>query len=163
MNCQECEVALGMEETAVWVEEHLAVCAECRGLAEEIRANAAGFEAMGNEELAGVRGGVMARIWKERASRRVLRWGWALATAAAVVAMIAVSRSWREETIVIPAVKVASVPSNELVRPDEKVFVLPVVAHKKKLQKRASLMVKMLTDDPDVVIYWEIGTKEGSE
>lgn len=160
MNCLECEAALGMEESSVGVEEHLAGCAECRGLAAEIRSNSAAFEAMGNEELPGVRGRVMARIQM----RAGLRWGWALAAAAAVVVMIGMSRGWREERMAIPPVKVASAPSeSKVVRPDEKVVVLPAVAHKKKVVRGRPLMVKMLTDDPDVVIYWEIGTKEGSE
>jgi hypothetical protein len=177
MNCRECEVALGMEELSAEVEEHLAGCAECRGLAGEIRSNSAAFEAMENEELPGVRGGVMARIQR----RRVLRWGWALAAAAAVVLMIGVSRSWREEKIVTPPEKVAggrvdegrsllkrgtdsSVPSGKRFVSRRRVAGDRVVSPPfQQTPKSQTLMVKMLTDDPDVVIYWEIGTKEGSE
>ncbi len=162
MNCQECELALGLEESTAALEEHLTGCGACRVLAEEVRANAAAFEAMGNELMPGVRAGVMAAIRRQTGARQVLRWGWALAAVAGVVAMIGVSRNWREEKLVIPPAKVAGVPANGLERPDERVFILPAVAHKEKVQKRESLMVKMLTDDPDVVIYWEIETKEGT-
>jgi len=180
MNCQECELALGLEESTAALEEHLTGCAACRRLAEEVRANAAAFESMGNELMPGVRSGVMAEIRRQTGARRMLRWGWALAAVAAGVAMIGISRTGREEKLVIPPVKVAGSRADEGRSLLERGTDSSVPAGKRSVSRRrvardrvvsppfqqtpetGVLMVKMLTDDPDVVIYWQIETKEGT-
>jgi hypothetical protein len=119
---------------------------------------------MGAEAVPSVRAEVTAEIRKRAATRRMVRWGWALAAAAGVAMAIGVSIRARPEKVVAPAVTVAEVPKLHMVRPDEKIYILPEAPVKKKrVRKSETLMVKMLTDDPDVVIYWQIETKGGSE
>lgn len=144
MNCQECEIRLGMGLDAA---EHLASCAECRGLARELRLNASALGEM--------------RV------RTEVRWQWALAAAAIVMAV----GLWRTAPAKKPAtVKIAETRRQENQAPR----VSPVMRAKghstmrataqvKKRKALEPLRMKMFTSDPDVVIYWIVDRKEGSE
>jgi hypothetical protein len=138
MNCQECERKLGMGEDAA---EHLASCSECRGLAEELRLNAVAL--------------------REMRVRPRVRWEWALAAAAAVVMAIAtwkVTRVDKIPTQPMPVAVAAAKPLEALHGP------APRKRAKRHLVPAAEpLRVKMLTSDPDVVIYWIVDRKEGFE
>jgi hypothetical protein len=139
MTCPECELKLAMGED---VDEHLASCAECRWLAQELRLNALALSDM-------------------KVKPR-LRWEWVLVTAAAIVLAIGVAekpgaRSQKAERIEVTAA--VPVPKAEVVSP--LAHVRPQRA--KKSKPAESLRVKMFTSDPDVVIYWIVDRKEGSE
>jgi len=147
MTCQECEIKLGMGEDAG---EHLATCAECRWLAEELRLNA-----------------VALRELRAQTPRSpAVRWEWALAAAAAIVIGFFVWKPTRIEKLPIMAAHGAAPQQEQLSR-----FPAPVaqghtvrVKHVQKKQVRPEpLRVKMFTSDPDVVIYWIVDRKEGSE
>jgi hypothetical protein len=143
MTCQECEIKLGMGEEAG---EHLASCAECRWLAEELRLNA-----------------VALRDMRVRPS---VRWEWALAAAAAIVLAVFVWKTPRVEKLPVTAAHVAAPQQQLLSR-----FPAPTaqgdarrVKHVQRKQiPTEPLRVKMFTSDPDVVIYWIVDRKEGSE
>jgi hypothetical protein len=134
MTCRECELLLGNFEDAGG---HLAGCAACRALAEDLRLNSAAL--------------------REMEMRPAPRWEWALAAAAMILMAIA---AWRIQPIPTepgPAPHMAKV---EAPKP------APVVrrhAPQTKKQKFEPLKVKMLTSDPDVVIYWIVDRKEGTE
>src|SRR5271166_2340405 len=51
MKCQECELLLAEGEFGGRVEDHLRVCAECRALLEELRANALALNSLRDDEL----------------------------------------------------------------------------------------------------------------
>ncbi len=142
MTCQECEIKLGMGEDAA---EHLALCAECRRLADELRRNAAAMRGM--------------RV------RPAMRWAWALAAAAAIVMAIGL---WRGPHLGPQKEPPKMAAAARIGRPTrtERVVAAPVKhvrAHRKQLPPAESLKVKMYTSDPDVVIYWIVDRKEGSE
>jgi len=157
MTCQECELALAREESSGAVNEHLSACAACRAQAEEMQANSQALRAFATDELPSVRAGVMAEI---HAARR-MRWDWALAAAAILVVVFAASRMWRIWNTPVPELP----PVRIAVAPPE----VPIPVEKTRPRRQAPvqhaepLMVKMLTSDPDVVIYWLIETKEGTE
>jgi hypothetical protein len=134
MTCQECELKLGMGEDAG---EHLASCAECRGVAEDLRLNAVALVEM--------------RIRPQR------RWAWALAAAAAIVMAIGL---WRERPAEKPPQRAAAA---KIVGPTRTAAAAPVKHVRKKRRRAEPLRVKMFTSDPDVVIYWIVDKKEGSE
>jgi hypothetical protein len=146
MTCQECEVKLGMGEDAG---EHLASCAECRWLAEELRRNAVALREM--------------RAQTPRSP--AVRWEWAMAAAAAIVMGIFVWKPTHVERLPIMAAHGAAPQLQQLSSP------APVaqgrarrVKHIEKKQiPTEPLRVKMFTSDPDVVIYWIVDRKEGSE
>ncbi len=143
MTCQECEIKLGMGEDAG---DHLASCAECRWLAEELRMNAVAMRKM--------------RV------RPAVRWEWALGAAAAIVLGVFVWKPTPVERLSITAAHGAA-PQQQLFSR----FPAPVAQGRarrvKHIQKKQipteQLRVKMFTSDPDVVIYWIVDRKEGSE
>ena len=143
MTCQECEIKLGMGEDAAG---HLASCAECRLLAEDLRLNAVAF--------------------REMRVRPQLRWAWALAAvAAAIVLSIGLWPVTHPETSPMRqrGVRSASVITPSLRTGLENGRKKPVMQVRKKRQSAEPLRVKMFTSDPDVVIYWIVDKKEGIE
>jgi hypothetical protein len=109
-------------------------CAECRALAEEISANRAAMAGLRDEELPS---------FDVRTSGRASAYSWlaavTAAAAAAVLLVTALPHPWRPAHTPPPA-EVSRVPR------------LPV---------NEPLKIKMLTSDPDVVIYWLIDSKQG--
>jgi hypothetical protein len=146
MTCQECALKLGMGEDAG---EHTATCAECRALAEDLRLNAVALSEM-------------------RVRPGVYRWQWAMAAAAAIVMGIFAWKLTRVQKLTPPMVHIAAVAP---ARPIEKVVLAghgPAPHRRVRKEKFEPLKVKMLTSDPDVVIYWIVARsekeeKEGSE
>jgi hypothetical protein len=140
MTCQDCEFALGCDQSSAAIAEHLLACPACCQLFEDLKANAEALESMSAEE--------MPRV-PVKVGRPVLPaaiGAFALAAAAAV-AMILVSIP-REEKL--PPVHYALAPMK---------FEIPALAPPVKRERpREPLMVKMLTSDPNVVIYWQIET-----
>jgi hypothetical protein len=132
MTCQECEIKLGRSENAA---EHLAWCAECRGLAEDLRLNAIAL--------------------REMRVRPGMRWESALAAAAAIVIAVGL---WRVTPPEKPPQRAAAAIIGGPTR-----TVAPVKRVRKKREAVKPLRVKMFTSDPDVVIYWIVDKKEGSE
>lgn len=138
MNCQECELKLGLGEDA---SEHLASCVECRSLARELRLNSVALRNM----------------------RARPRMQWALtAIAAAIVVAIGI---W--STRPTPRHLAITAASSATTQPAlSKEHVANTVQRKRRVRKRAPaepLRVKMFTSDPDVVIYWIVDKKEGYE
>jgi len=138
MTCQECELKLGMGEDAG---EHLASCAECRGLAEELRLNTVAL--------------------KEMRVRSSVRWEWALAAAAAIVMAVATWKVTRVEKLPMQPVRVAVAAAKPLEAGHGRVALKRVRRHSTPAAE--PLRVKMFTSDPDVVIYWIVDRKEGIE
>jgi anti-sigma factor RsiW len=170
MNCQEWEqqVALHVEndlpaEEARRVEEHLAGCAECRELLEDLRASQAALkeieaEGVDGALLAVVRSGVLSRIGERRRSI----WPWAAAVAMAAALMAALLPAPRE---VAPEPRAAPIARAPVTPPKAEPVVArarsrPYPARPRRTESRQAsrgsdpLVVKMLTDDPDIVIIW---------
>jgi hypothetical protein len=169
MTCQECELALGSEQSSPSLDRHMSECHACRALALDLLANSEGLASLRSEAMPSVRHCVMIRVRTEQKSRKIARWGWALAAAAMIAVVFAPMRS-----------RVLGLPANrrieKLARPlaSEKSSAIEhasAIKHAsirhmpKRLTTRRPemLKVKMLTSDPDVVIYWIVETKEGSE
>ena len=141
MTCQECELKLGNGENA---SDHWATCAECRALAEDLRLNALALSEM-------------------RIRPTLARWQWAMAAAAAIVMAIFAWKVTRVQKLVPPPVRIA------VVAPARPVVKVALAGHgpapRRRIRKEnfEPLKVKMLTSDPDVVIYWIVDKKEGYE
>jgi hypothetical protein len=144
------------------VERHLAECAGCREVLEDLRLSQAMLKELGSADpafLAAVRTEVLAKIGEER--RAV--WPW-VAACAAVMALIMIGflAAPRKPQTVQPLVSsiVDAGGADPLVRgrPPGRPS---APAHKgrrgRQPQTRGSappLVVKMLTDDPNIVIIW---------
>jgi len=160
MTCQECELALAGEELSQSVDRHLAECLQCREFARDLQENFEVFAEFGREAF-GIEKTPAVSIGVPRPE--AVRWQWA--AAAAVAAMLALALGLRTlsphtpiaQNVPAPVTQIAAVeaPSSQI---------RPVAAPVKRRaprppQKRAEpkiLQIKMLTDDPDVVIYWQI-------
>jgi hypothetical protein len=146
--CQEWEIRIADNEIGPEVEAHLAVCPACRELAEELRANADVLAVMREEAMPPV------ALPKSAPSP----WRWASAIAAMLVAGIGLWHAWGPVQIPSNTVDVRA----PLVDPPRVEPPMPVVAQVRRVSRpvrRASghtepMMVKLLTPDPDVVIYW---------
>jgi len=161
MICRECELLLAGEIRSAAVEDHLRACRDCRALAGELRENAVALSAMREEELVVEQ----ALACNGRFSPRRYLWISAAATAAVLLLLFGLPR--KPPPIVPSEVVRQFVPEQpqplpplpaKAVRPARKRPRVPV-----ETSQAEPLLVKMLTPDPDVVIYWLVGPKEKSE
>lgn len=150
------------------VERHVAECAGCQLLLSGLRESLALVrEAHGEPVEAAHFAAVRARVLSEleRGAARRWRFAWMYAMAAAVVVLL-IGWPRPEQHMVVPmpqapaAPTVAKVqtPVVKTVRRRSRPRV--AVARKEEPQEPAEpMVVKLLTNDPDVVIYWITGTK----
>jgi len=182
MNCADLEERIALlaggelpESERPTVDRHLEACEKCRALAAEL-GEVRGLlgelarEAPPEETLAEVRSQVRRRV-----ARPTRRWPWAAVAAAATVLIVA-GVEWQErQEIVPPPPLVARAPEAPPVfkaplvserasapAPVRVAVPVPIVAESRPSAPERSepLVVKFLTDDPDIVIYWiadEIG------
>lgn len=161
------------------LERHLLDCGRCREFAEGLRASQAALRSLGDESLSmesldAVRTRVLNDIAAGRAAAGELRvrtpWRWAMAaTLAGLLIAVAGARLRHHPSAPPAATQVATIGSPSLAgsartatspqggrllaarrRPmhNERV----AAAHQN--QKRQPLVVKLVTNDPNVVIYW---------
>jgi anti-sigma factor RsiW len=139
------------------VEQHLAACPDCQRLLEDLQASQTALRELGSEAvdaamLTAVRAGVLAGIGERR--RRV--WPWVAAfTAALLTALIVTPRKPIEQ--LPPPVVARILPPTSVVQTP-----MPPPRRRQVVRRRPApppaeaqpLVVKMLTDDPDIVIIW---------
>ena len=166
MTCQECRIELFDDTPGRDALVHVGECEDCRALAREIRANAEALADLRGEEL-------QPRPFVQ--PRRSRPWIWGLAAAAALVLGIGLPRMFRTEVVVVPEVTVpVEVAEVEPQAPAPEIPKRTQAALRAKARPRPAvalpveepaqpLMVKMLTPDPDVVIYWLIDPVEGEK
>src|SRR5262249_48270504 len=149
---------------------HLAECAACRAFELELRANADAFAAMAAEPMAAI-----PRVVQPIRTRAVLPWAAGVVAIAAMILLMFTSPQLHR--IAPPAKSVAKndVVAGQSVEPSasQRIETAPAVTRpplRSRLKVRRSthtapqlLQVKMLTDDPNVVIYWQIENKKGTE
>ena len=168
MTCQECQIELFEDTPGRDALIHVRECEGCRALAREIRANAEALAALRGEEL-------VARPFAQ--PRRFRPWIWGLAAAAALALGIWLPRALERQVVVTP--EVIPVVAEVQVEPPtpeptiaKRTQAVRRTASRNKARPRPAvvlpveepvqpLMVKMLTSDPDVVIYWLIDPDKG--
>jgi predicted anti-sigma-YlaC factor YlaD len=136
------------------VERHLAECSGCRELLEDLRSSQAALKELPVVDaafLSAVRSGVLAKI--ER--RRPMVWPWVAAFAVAGALIIAVLTAPQKPT------PIAKSPVSGRATPPAAVARTTSVAKRRgrprgrlRTKGSAPLVVKMLTDDPNIVIIW---------
>jgi hypothetical protein len=155
MTCEECELLLAQDEVGSEVEAHLAGCPGCRSLAAELQANAHAMRALGAEVMP-------ALTMPKRAGSPW--WKWSSAAAALVVTLTTAwwaSRPPKPPQIVSVDVKVTGIVPREVAPVPAKIpeKLTPAVVPTAAVAYKEPLRVKMLTPDPDVVIYWLVDQK----
>lgn len=170
MSCQDWELRLALDEAGPEAEAHLAGCPACRELAAELRAN--------SEVLAALCDEVMPPVVLPR--RAPSPWRWAAAVAAMLVSGLGLWHAYGPvrtptSTIIVRA---------PLVDPPRVEPPLPVIAQVRTPRRRPAMkrpswrwvgfnettdedgnpateaLVRKVTSDPDVVIYWLIEPKK---
>jgi len=148
------------------VERHLAECPDCRELLEDLRVSQAALRELAQVDaafLSAVRSGVLERIERRRRSA----WPWIAALAAAAALVVAVLMAPQKPALIARAP--VSGGADPLVRgrpPGRPAMIAQTAPRPKRsrpggrLRTRGSappsepLVVKMLTDDPNIVIIW---------
>ena len=155
MTCEECELLLAQDEVNSELESHVAGCSSCRTLAAELQANAHVLRAMGLEAMPAVPIQIRPpQPW----------WKWSSAAAAVIITLSAawwLSRPVEPPHIVSIDVKVTGIVSGPVPVVPSKIpeTLTPVKVPIVPVSNAEPLRVKMLTPDPDVVIYWLIEPK----
>lgn len=155
MKCEECELRLAQNQVDPEVEAHLAGCPGCRSLAAELQANARVMRALGEEVLPAVTIPANGIPW----------WKWSSIAAAVIITLSGAwwaSRPAKPPHIVSIDVKVTGVvPKTEVpyVKAEIPAKLTPARAPIVPVANGEPLTVKMLTPDPDVVIYWLVDSK----
>jgi hypothetical protein len=156
MTCQECELLLAQDEISSEIAVHLAECSGCRLLAAELSENADTLRAMGEEVLP------VAPI-RLRPSHPWWKW-----TSAAAAVIITLGDAWWASRPAQPPHMVSIdvnvtgvIPKREVpyVKADISETLTPRIIPAVQVTEPEPLEVKMLTPDPDVVIYWLIDSK----
>jgi anti-sigma factor RsiW len=166
MNCVDWEERIALyaggdlaPAEAQGVERHVAECAGCRVLLSGLReslslAREAHGEPVDAAHFAAVRARVLAKL--ESGPARRWRFGWMYAMAAAAVVVLMAVWPRREEHMVLPTPQAPAAASVA------KVTVKPPVRRPRFTRPAApteTVLVKLETDNPDVVIYWIAETK----
>jgi hypothetical protein len=147
MTCQECELWLAGGEMDISVEDHLRGCAGCRALQGELRANALVLRSFRDDEL---------QVVRTLERRPAVPWMSAVAAAALLVLIAHQVSQWRPIVETLPRPRVATdittVTAEPPAAPKLPVLRKPEPARSSPVEE--PLLVKMLTPDPDVVVYW---------
>jgi anti-sigma factor RsiW len=144
------------------VASHLAACADCRALAEELRAAQALLGKLRDEPLeeamvARVRQRVLAEVRTTGQRPAQLYWTLALAAALVLAAVLAVPRRPARQAPAAPMARVEP----ERIAPIPRPGIVPVRHRVGRRHRRAPaappgppLLVQFVTDNPNIVIYW---------
>jgi anti-sigma factor RsiW len=176
MNCagREKRIALAVEgdlpaREAAELERHLGECAACRAFAGELRESQAALKELCAETvdaavLDAIRGRVMAQVAAQRAPASAFGWRWMWAPACA--AALALVMLWPAEApelppLPAPVAAIPAAPPPPVIRQPR--AVLRAAAPERPQQPVPPLMMRIVTDDPGVVIYWIVESKETGE
>ena len=175
MNCSDWQQEITAESESVALEEHLRTCGHCRDFAGEVERNRAALQAV--EIHPAAFDAVRLRVLNEiRAKKhRGAWWAWSAVAATACVVMLCASvvlQSWNNPAPPKPLVATKNPPKIEwtpgsaqpVVRAHHRVHhhFGPVTASAGPAHKPEPLVVKMLTNDPDVIIIWLVDQKGDS-
>lgn len=170
MNCPDWEerIALAAQddlppEQAAEAARHLADCAGCREFAENLRQSLALLRAAHEQPIAeahftAVRARILGQLGRPR--RPACRWAWIGGLTAAALVLLMIELQPRpvpppQLTLALPAVPdipvVLPAPVAPPAVPNRRA---PVRRVRKPRPPEEPLMVKLITDDPNVVIYW---------
>ncbi len=158
MNCTECQLQIFDGELDRAATVHLTECDDCRALDREVRLNSAALAELRQEPVPVAR---RPRNWQP--------WAAAIVAAAAAIALVlAAPRDFPHPPAIQPPkppVVAEVLPPSVPVKPQPRIR-RPRPAVAKPLLKpepapEQPLLVKFITDDPDVVVYWIVDPNQG--
>ena len=133
------------------VEWHVAECAGCQMLLSGLRQSLALVREVHREPIeaahfAAMRARVLGELERTPARRWRFAWGFAMAAAAAVLLIAMWPRPEQHMALPMPHAPAALVLAKVLLEPPK--------ARPRKPQDSENVVIKIETDNPDVVIYW---------
>ncbi len=155
MSCSEWEHDIASERESAELQDHMRVCANCRQFDRELRANVAAMRSVAIDERAFdmVRRRVLAEI---QAGNRRATWRMWPVAAAASIAFLCGAVLWpRFQNPAPPALVAFSKAPTKIEWSAKPVRPVPVSL----AARREPLVVKMLTNDPNVIIIWLVDQK----
>jgi hypothetical protein len=165
MNCSEWQLKIAAEMEDPALAEHLSVCEACRWFAQDLAENAAALRSIEVDPAAytAVRARVLEAV---RPKRRFVRLWAAAATVVAACAVLVWFAADFSSPVPLPVVA-RKLPVPETTAPSRSRFTTdPIVlgtrrAHPRRLVARSEPLtaIKLLTDDPNVVIIWLVDKK----
>jgi hypothetical protein len=171
MNCLDWEREILDESETAELAKHLKACERCREFAQELEHNAAALRELSipPAAFATVRQRVISEI--ELRNRRTLWWMWSAVAAAACLAILCVSYVLPRlqkplppapvlAKIIPPKIEWMPQPVTNRVRHKTSGRLAAQAAPVRKTEPLA--VVKMLTDDPNVIIIWLVDQKGDS-
>jgi len=177
MNCSHWEERIALHAggdlppaEAVEVERHLRECAGCQVLASGLKQSLvllreAHHEPLTEAHFSAVRARVVAQLAQERRPLRRRAWSYGLAAVAVALLIMLALRPGRTPERRAPVVAASHPPVIVAREP-----VVPPSAHRRVARHKVNrepapqpepLIVKLQTDDPNVVIYWIADRKRG--
>jgi hypothetical protein len=170
-NCLDWEQEIAGDSESAELAEHLRACESCREFAQELEKNQTTLREIGVHPAAfeAVRRRVLGEI--EGSRRRTMWWSWSAVAAAACLAVLcffyAVRRS-PDPGAPAPLTARKDPPRIERTPPSVRQVAArsrihhkfaPDIAKASLAEKTEPLVVKMLTDDPNVIIIWLVDQK----
>lgn len=168
------------------IQKHLSACGRCKTLAEELRKSQAVLKSLRQEHVsAAALSQVQTRVVAEIAARAKPVWGrWVYAIIGFAVAGAVAIGAWtrvQKPNTVGSVPRVAAAPFPAIHPPERSAASEPSAVRPLKVKKRRhapprvetpaqtdvtsppakQLVVQLMTDDPNVVIYWLIDEKTG--
>lgn len=167
MNCRDWEerIALYVEgdeppAAAAETKRHLEKCAPCREFAASVQQDLALLRTAHAEPLAPANYAVVRARVLEQIERKRRPWRLAGMGAIAAAALIAVLLWPKPHRQTAPRMAVANPPARQLppappsVAEPRQVVRLRRAKHRRGVSASEPLLVKLVTDDPNIVIYW---------
>jgi len=168
MNCSEWEERMGLlvegdlpAEDAAQTRKHLERCPACREFAAGMEADLASLRAAHQEPIAAaafaaVRNAVLHGIERKPGPFRRLAWIGTLAAAAIVLVLLARPKPVEPPrvAIAVPSAPQLPAPLAPASQPKPPRRVVRVRRRPAVREAAAPILVKLVTDDPNVVIYW---------
>jgi anti-sigma factor RsiW len=170
MNCHALERQIALyvgadldAQETMRVEEHLATCSDCRQLLEDLQATHSALRELASDAVdAAMLTAVRSRVLSGIGERRKWSWPWVAAIALAAPLIVGLIIPWWMAVEPLPPAPLVHAPAPEPVMTTGVVEKPPAPRRRRVVkrppapvwQEEQPLVVKMLTDDPDIVIIW---------
>ena len=158
MNCSDWQIRIAAEDPAA--AEHVTGCQVCREFVSELSENAAALRSITADAAAYT--AMRARVMEAVQPKRRFGWLWTAGLAAATACIAFV---WFTAALDVPEALHSQAITYRIVPPEPRSAAIPrTIKHRmtRRLEQRRSLTaIKLLTDDPNVVIIWLVDNKQG--
>lgn len=160
MNCSDFELLIASESDNPAAAQHVAACRSCREFARELAQNAVALRAMDLDPAAYT--AVRKRVMEAVRPRPRFAWLWAAAgvLAASCAALLWLTAPLRAPAPPPPQAVTFTIAPPELRAPPIHESVKRRVRRRSEPRQQLEA-IKLLTDDPNVVIIWLLDNKKG--